>query len=196
MYWVLSVVFDLISAGAVLLLLFVVLQIFYIKDIRKTAVYFVFAVYLSGVLSVVGVPDVKSLTVDVGVNVIPFVDMISDIKNAVLNVVLFLPLGFLLPIIWKKFREFKYTLLFGFGMTMTIEILQIFTYRLTDVNDLITNTAGTVAGYFIARKIVDKTDRFAPDGDTRDVFIITALVFLVMFIAVPFISSALWDTVL
>ena len=195
MYSFLALFFDVVSAVIVLIPVFLLLHLFYIKDLKKSALYFVFGVYLAGAFSVVGLPDVKNLVIDFGVNVIPFIDMVSDFKNAVLNVILFVPLGFLLPFIWEKFREFKYTLMFGFGMTAFIEILQIFTFRLTDINDLITNTLGTIAGYFIVHMIIEKTNKFLPVGKTKDVFIISGVVFCIMFTAVPFISSVFWNFV-
>ena len=175
MYSFLALLFDVVSAVIVLIPVFLLLHLFYIKDLKKSALYFVFGVYLAGAFSAVGLPDVKNLVIDFGVNVIPFIDMVSDFKNAVLNVILFVPLGFLLPFIWEKFREFKYTLMFGFGMTAFIEILQIFTFRLTDINDLITNTLGTIAGYFIVHMIIEKTNKFLPVGKTKDVFIISGV---------------------
>ena len=195
MYSFLALLFDVVSAVIVLIPVFLLLHLFYIKDLKKSALYFVFGVYLAGAFSAVGLPDVKNLVIDFGVNVIPFIDMVSDFKNAVLNVILFVPLGFLLPFIWEKFREFKYTLMFGFGMTAFIEILQIFTFRLTDINDLITNTLGTIAGYFIVHMIIEKTNKFLPVGKTKDVFIISGIVFCIMFTAVPFISSVFWNFV-
>ena len=195
MYSFLALLFDVVSAVIVLIPVFLLLHLFYIKDLKKSALYFVFGVYLAGAFSAVGLPDVKNLVIDFGVNVIPFIDMVSDFKNAVLNVILFVPLGFLLPFIWEKFREFKYTLMFGFGMTAFIEILQIFTFRLTDINDLITNTLGTIAGYFIVHMIIEKTNKFLPVGKTKDVFIISGVVFCIMFTAVPFISSVFWNFV-
>lgn len=195
MYSFLALLFDVVSAVIVLIPVFLLLHLFYIKDLKKSALYFVFGVYLAGAFSAVGLPDVKNLVIDFGVNVIPFIDMVSDFKNAVLNVILFVPLGFLLPFIWEKFREFKYTLMFGFGMTAFIEILQIFTFRLTDINDLITNTLGTIAGYFIVHMIIEKTNKFLPVGKTKDIFIISGVVFCIMFTAVPFISSVFWNFV-
>ena len=169
-----------------------ILHRFCIKNLKKTALYFIFAVYFSGVFSVVGLPDFKDFTVDFGVNVIPFVDMISDLKNAVLNVVLFIPLGFLLPAFSEKFRSLKNTLIFGIGMTVAIEILQIFTYRLTDVNDLITNTLGTLLGYFVMNMIIKKK-KFQPIGDAKGVFIACGLAFAVNVVAVPYIAGIFWN---
>lgn len=55
----------------------------------------------------------------------------------------------------------------GFAMTSFIEIAQIFTGRATDIDDIITNIAGTLVGYLIAywftgiftRKIVKNSKR-------------------------------------
>lgn len=42
----------------------------------------------------------------------------------------------------------------GFGLSLTIELAQLFTqYRATDVDDLITNTVGTLLGYLCFRLI-------------------------------------------
>ena len=101
MYSFLALFFDVVSAVIVLIPVFLLLHLFYIKDLKKSALYFVFGVYLAGAFSVVGLPDVKNLVIDFGVNVIPFIDMVSDFKNAVLNVILFVPLGFLLTYMGK-----------------------------------------------------------------------------------------------
>lgn len=55
----------------------------------------------------------------------------------------------LLPLIWKCFRQFHLTLLAGMLLSMCIEIMQLFSYRVTAVDDLIMNTFGTVIGYLI-----------------------------------------------
>lgn len=77
----------------------------------------------------------------------PFV--VDEIKSHVLNVIMFMPLGFLLPYIWKNFRNIWKSVRVGFFMSLAIELSQLFCYRVTDVNDLITNTVGTVLGYTI-----------------------------------------------
>ena len=54
------------------------------------------------------------------------------------------------PLIYKKFNTFGKVTLFGFLMSLTIEILQLpFAVRASDVDDLILNTAGCVVGYGI-----------------------------------------------
>ena len=76
--------------------------------------------------------------------------MINDFSNACLNVLLFVPFGFFLPVLWKEFRNAKKVFIAGFAMTSFIEIAQIFTGRTTDINDIITNIAVTLIGYLIA----------------------------------------------
>ena len=58
--------------------------------------------------------------------------MINDFSNACLNVLLFVPFGFFLPVLWKEFRNAKKVFIAGFAMTSFIEIAQIFTGRATD----------------------------------------------------------------
>ncbi len=72
----------------------------------------------------------------------------------VLNIVMCMPLGFLLPLIWKRCRKCSKTVLTGFWFSLLIEITQIFNFRATDVDDLMTNTCGTLIGYGIWRLFV------------------------------------------
>ena len=98
------------------------------------------------------------------VNIIPFADGFS--LSFMLNILLFVPLGFLCPCISRHYRRMKSVVLLGFGLSLTIELAQLFTqYRATDVDDLITNTAGTMLGYLCFRLIHHaKKDSGEPDG--------------------------------
>ncbi|GAE24427.1 hypothetical protein JCM9140_354 [Halalkalibacter wakoensis JCM 9140] len=63
------------------------------------------------------------------------------------NVVLFLPLGFLLPAIWRKARRFGVVLGIGFFVSLFIEVSQfLFTHRVANVDDVILNTLGAIIG--------------------------------------------------
>ena len=82
------------------------------------------------------------------ISLVPFRDGFN--LGFVLNIFLFIPLGFLCPLISKHYQRIKSTLLLGLGLSFTIEMVQLFTlYRATDVDDLITNVAGTLLGYLI-----------------------------------------------
>ena len=67
----------------------------------------------------------------------------------VLNVIMFMPLGFLLPFIWTGYRKLSKVALAGLGMSILIELLQLFSLRATDIDDLTMNTLGSVIGFLI-----------------------------------------------
>ncbi len=69
----------------------------------------------------------------------------------VLNVFMFMPLGFLLPFIWPKYKNFFFTTLTGLYFSLLIELCQLFNHRATDVDDLIMNTLGTMLGWVVWR---------------------------------------------
>jgi len=90
---------------------------------------------------------------------IPFRQLIGLLKNPnhmiwfwqiILNIIFFIPFGFLFPIIQPK--QSKATIAYGFMFSLGIEIMQYITGRgLADIDDLINNTLGAVIGYFIYR---------------------------------------------
>lgn len=64
------------------------------------------------------------------------------------NVVMFVPLGFLLPCIWPKLRTFRRFLLCVALVIATVEILQLFTLLGScDIDDLILNVLGATIGF-------------------------------------------------
>lgn len=71
--------------------------------------------------------------------------------NVLLNIALFVPLGFLLPLLAKPFRKWYAALGAGFGVSLLIELSQFFTGRgMCDVDDLFTNTLGAMLGWCAA----------------------------------------------
>lgn len=91
-------------------------------------------------------------------NIIPFRSIyriavfsptISDPVRILLgNVILFMPLGFLIPSIWIKWRRVVYIIAIGFSVSLVIEMSQfLFTHRVANVDDVILNTLGAVIGY-------------------------------------------------
>ena len=70
-------------------------------------IYMIFGFYLAVVLALVGFPNIIMLQMEFTVNLIPFIYMLSDFVNACLNVFLFVPFGFFLPMLWKEFRSIK-----------------------------------------------------------------------------------------
>ena len=64
------------------------------------------------------------------------------------NVLLFIPLGLGLPLVWKK-GNFRRTVIAGLSCTVFIELVQPFISREGTLNDVVCNTLGTVVGYFV-----------------------------------------------
>ena len=179
-------------AAVILVPLFLILNKNYFHNLNQTVGYLLFAVYLAAVDAVVGLPCISYIRLDFNFNFVPFLYMFSDHTASLLNVLLFVPLGFFLPFFWKKFGNFGFTLLFGFGLSALIEFLQIFTFRATDVNDLITNTSGTVIGYLLARIALKLLPEVVPSERTKDAFLVCGIAFGVMFFLQPFLADLVW----
>lgn len=64
-------------------------------------------------------------------------------------------------------------------MSLSIEILQLFTFRATDVDDLMMNTIGALVGYGIAKLILRKNGK-AEDKD-RDGIKLVAMIVIFQF---------------
>lgn len=66
------------------------------------------------------------------------------------NILLFIPLGFFLPRLWKALRKWWKTWLSTLCIMTAVELAQLFTLRGTcDVDDLILNLLGAAIGYGI-----------------------------------------------
>ena len=181
---------EILISAIVLIPVFVLLNRTMFHNIRKTVLYFVFAVYLAAVYLFVGMPTLQFMRFDLSLTLMPFLPMIADFKNTILNIILFIPLGIMLPFLWKKYNSLRATLIFGFCMSLAIELLQIFTYRATDINDLIVNTVGAVLGYFVFRTtscIFPSVTKFA--GRKNDLAVIMVSVFAVMFLVQPYLAT-------
>ena len=80
--------------------------------------------------------------------------------NPLLNVVMFLPLGVLLPLAAKPFRRWYWTLAAGAGTSLVIEALQYILSRgQADVDDLLCNDLGAMLGYCLCMFVVSLTGK-------------------------------------
>lgn len=77
----------------------------------------------------------------------------TAIANILGNILMFLPLGFLLPLLFKKFDLWGITPIFGFMLSLLIEVTQSFSFRGADIDDVLLNTIGALIGYGIYRVI-------------------------------------------
>ena len=90
------------------------------------------------------------------INLIPMVNLLdyevfSEILiNLIGNTAMFIPIGIIWPICFKQLNTHGKVIAAGAGLSLCIEILQLPFYdRVTDVDDLILNTAGFLIGYGI-----------------------------------------------
>ena len=79
---------------------------------------------------------------------IPFTTS-PDIVPYLFNILMTVPLGFLLPFIWSEYRSLKKVAITAFFLSFAIEFSQLFSLRVTSTSDLIMNTTGAVIGYGI-----------------------------------------------
>ena len=71
------------------------------------------------------------------------------LRNLAGNVVLFVPLGFLVPWIWGVWRKWWRHALLMTGIIVSVELLQItFSLGTCDIDDLLLNLIGTGMGFF------------------------------------------------
>ncbi|MEL7656967.1 MAG: VanZ family protein, partial [Bacillota bacterium] len=111
--------------------------------------------YLTVVFSVtVSVDYVFSLeNFGQNINVVPFRVLHKDFESWG-NMIMFIPFGTLLVLLSKKCQKLYVTLLAGAGLSLFIELLQLFSVRITDIDDLILNTAGTLCGFILGKLIL------------------------------------------
>ncbi|MFK9092049.1 VanZ family protein [Bacillus salipaludis] len=70
------------------------------------------------------------------------------IENVAGNIIGFVPLGFILPLLAKKFQKLSAVTLSTLCLSLTFEVLQlVFEFGSFDVDDLILNTIGGILGY-------------------------------------------------
>lgn len=116
-------------------------------------------VYLALVFSVTISPDMGVSVSSIGenINLVPFKvlkDMSDNPMNFFGNIFLFVPIGTLLILLSYKCQKLPVTLSIGMGISLVIEVIQLFESRGTDVDDVILNTIGTFAGYVVGKLIL------------------------------------------
>jgi len=110
--------------------------------------------------------SLKNITIE-KINIIPFKIVFETyyevVKNQNINyflinflgnIIMFMPIGFLVSILWKT--STKKAVLIGFACSLCIEIIQLFINRGTDIDDLILNTFGTFCGVVMYKLICRK----------------------------------------
>ena len=97
------------------------------------------------------------LAADHHLNLIPFqfittswrMEARKQITQEIANVLMFLPMGFIFPVAFKKMRGFWKTTACMMLFSFFIEFVQYFIGRSADIDDLILNTLGGALGYLV-----------------------------------------------
>ena len=110
-------------------------------------------------------------------------------RNIILNIMMFVPFGFLLPLVSKKFQVFWKTYLAGFLFTFLIEMIQLlFNLGICELDDFMNNTVGAMIGYgfyrlcvFIAKKWKKQEIKSLPIVYFQIPFLVTIVSFALIF---------------
>lgn len=96
-----------------------------------------------------------------GINIIPFKTITSYIKyskplhaaiNILGNIIIFIPLGIMLPLLYTPLRKIKKILSLILTISFMVEFIQLFVGRAVDIDDIILNTIGGIIGYIIYKQ--------------------------------------------
>lgn len=168
---------------------------------------YIYTFFVVAILVATGVPSFDSIHVDATISYVPFHNIIGNFIQYLLNLILFVPFGFLLPTLWSKYQTSKRTIFAGFVFSLLIEISQLFCYRMTDIDDLIMNTLGTALGFMLftilSKKkpgLIKKVCLMEDISHDRIIkleeYIIFGMIILVMFFIQPLIANKIWSIVL
>lgn len=138
------------------------------RDTKREIIMLIFILYMIGLTAQAILPkyiiDTKGIhNIETGthkLNLIPFRflgdiynetilkgDIVFFLINIVGNILLFVPLGFCIPLLWDI--PYNKVILIGFCYTLFIEVTQMFMPRITDIDDLILNSIGVAIGILI-----------------------------------------------
>lgn len=120
-----------------------------IQSHLHTVAVYVFVYYLFGLLTVTGIGYSRTISFRPNISWIPFIGMVTGPLDTMLNIILFIPLGFLLPLLYRSYRSRKTVTSTGFLFSLAVEFTQMFNWGCSDINDLLTNTAGSYVGFYL-----------------------------------------------
>lgn len=87
-------------------------------------------------------------------NLVYYTKLYGIRNNLIGNILLFLPIGFLLPMASRWSNKWYTALLAGFFMSLVVELIQLVTERgYFDYDDIALNCIGTLIGYGLLRAV-------------------------------------------
>jgi glycopeptide antibiotics resistance protein len=166
-----------------------------------------FSFILILILSITGIPQINTWHLEIAesqINTVPFFAFESRTFLNIANVLLFVPFGFFLPLLWCKYNNIFKTVFFGFSLSLFVEVSQLFNHRVSDIDDLIMNTLGTLFGYLlfmliklcilcIHKKTYNKSSYDLPYFLKHEGFLLIIITILSYIFIDPYISPYIYD---
>lgn len=203
MYMLVDIFSGLIVPLAIVILYCVIKKV----NVKKSVLLILFSIYVVAVLDVVGVPYIQTAHWNPVLNLVPFSDLVKNGKTSLnvfqftANIIMLVPFGFFVPLIWKSLRKLYATAVAGFLFSLGIEAAQLFSPRVTASDDVILNTLGALVGYVVAAVIFHrswkKEARVTKQTRSRDYVELAVLILLALVTTVLFkyaIGSWLYST--
>jgi glycopeptide antibiotics resistance protein len=138
--------------------------------VRRVTTVLLFIGYVVGVLAVAVFPTSPNLSSywdHKPWRMIHYIPFAVDAPSFLLNIIMFMPFGVLVPLLWPRADSYRRVFGYALAASMSIEAIQLIldltigTRRTVDINDLIANTAGAVAGLLVLRLAVPEPARRA-----------------------------------
>lgn len=123
-----------------------------------------FICYLISVFTITGAAGIDNSVINnqKSINLLFYLENIFSFE-CIMNMILFIPLGVIIPLLWSHSRTLWIIITTGMGLSLLIELSQILNYRASDINDVLTNTIGTIIGYLIYKVFLSKIHDFELD---------------------------------
>ncbi|UQZ34377.1 hypothetical protein C2I18_13130 [Paenibacillus sp. PK3_47] len=107
---------------------------------------------------------------------------LSEFQLIIFNMLMFMPLGFLIPLLGMRTRRFTRVLLTSLFVTIGIELFQMISRRgIFELDDILHNTIGSIAGYLMMNAILDSVKQRKLAFRSAGLALCIPLVFVLLF---------------
>lgn len=126
-------------------------------DAPRVLIYIIFSSYLFALLHITGtgtIYDAMRFGLELSprqVSLMPLAGFFADIEGHLLNVLLFVPLGLLIPIVSGMMPGALSIARAAALTSLAVEMSQLLNSRITDIDDLLMNVIGALMGYGLLR---------------------------------------------
>ncbi len=107
---------------------------------------------------------------------------LSEFQLIIFNMMMFMPLGFLLPLLSIRLRRFTPVLVVSLIVTIGIELIQMLSGRgIFELDDIFHNTIGSIAGYLIMKAILSSMAKRKLDFKSTGLALCIPMAFVLLF---------------